>query len=121
MEDTIQLAGPVQTQTRRSWRAISVLAAVALVLGGVVLARGSDPATYDRSEVVTNIDDGTAVVDGVGATLGRALEFGQAPPINVGALICAIITPILATLSSVFGGFLSGIFAGILARFGCAS
>lgn len=107
--------------TRRSWRAISVFAAVALVLGGIALARSSDSATYDKSEVVTNIDDGTAVVDGAGATLGRTLGFGQQAQIDVGALIRSIVCPILANLLNIVPGFAQGIINSLRAAFGCIS
>lgn len=122
MEDLIREAGPVEMRsTRRSWRAVSVLAAVALVLGGVVLARASDPAAYDKSEVVTNIDDGSAVVDGAGATLGRSLGFGQQAQIDVGALIRSIVCPILASLANTLPGFVAGIINSLRAAFGCVS
>jgi len=120
VEDTIQVAGPVQTQTRRSWRAISVVAALALVLGGLVLARGSDTSAFDKSEVVTNIEDGSAVVDGAGATIGRSLGFGAAPQAQFFD-ICGIIRPILLALANSFGGFLRPLFNSLLVGFGCAS
>jgi len=109
--------------TRRSWRAVSVLAAVALVFGGIVLARASsDPVSYDKSQVVTNINDGSAVIDGVGATLGRTLGFGQQAQIDVGALIRSIVCPILAALAGgPFGGFIGPIINSIRASFGCTS
>ena len=123
MEDTIRVAGPVEVRsTRRSWRAVSVLAAVALVFGGVVLARASDPTTYDKSQVVTNINDGSAVIDGVGATLGRTVGFGQQAQIDVGALIRSIVCPILAALATgPFGGFIGPIINSLRAAFGCIS
>ena len=106
---------------RRSWRAVSVFAAVALILGGIVLARASDPATHDKTAVVTNIEDGTAVVDGAGATLGRALGFGQQAQIDVGALIRSIVCPILATLVSTLPAFAASILNGLRSAFGCIS
>lgn len=124
MEDLIQEAGPVEVRpTRRPWRAVSVLAALALVFGGVVLARASsDPATYDKSEVVTNIDDGTAVVDGLGATLGRTMGFGQQAQFDVAGLIRAIVCPIFAALASgPLGGFIGTIINSLRASFGCIS
>jgi hypothetical protein len=122
VEDLIREAGPVEVRTtRRSWRAVSVFAAVALVLGGVVLAQASDPATHDKSEVVTNIDDGTAVVDGAGATLGRTLGFGQQAQIDVGALIRSIVCPLLATLANTLPAFVAGIINSLRASFGCIS
>jgi len=123
VEDTIRVAGPVEVRsTRRSWRAVSVLAAVALVFGGVVLARASDPTTYDKSQVVTNINDGSAVIDGVGATLGRTVGFGQQAQIDVGALIRSIVCPILAALATgPFGGFIGPIINSLRAAFGCIS
>ncbi len=122
MEDLIREAGPVEMRSsRRSWRAVSVFAALALVMGGVVLARASDPATHDKSEVVTNIDNGTAVVDGAGATLGRTLGFGQQAQIDVGALIRSIVCPILNALANSLPGFAAGIINGLKASFGCIS
>ena len=125
MEDLIREAGPVEMRSTRrsSWRALSIFAALALVLGGVVLTRASDPATHDKSAVVTNIDDGTAVVDGAGAVLGRSLGFGAAQAqIDVQALIRAIVCPILDALASgPLGGLIGGIIGSLRASFGCVS
>ncbi len=102
---------------------MSVLAALALVLGGIALANGTDTGV-PRTNVVTNIDDGQAVVDGAGATLGRTLGFGAAaqPQIDVGALIRSIVCPILDSLASgPFGAFIGPIIAAFRAGFGCTS
>ncbi len=124
MQDVIREAGPVSTSTApRSRRAVSIFAALALVLGGVALAHGADPDT-PKTSVVTNIDDGRAVVDGAGATLGRTLGFGAAvaPQFNVGAIVCGILDAILSgPLGSLLGGFLAQILAPLRIAFGCTS
>jgi hypothetical protein len=95
---------------------------LALVLGGVVLARSADSST-PKTKVVTNVDNGKAVVDGAGAVLGRTLGFGApTAQIDVGALIRAIVCPILNALASgPFGGFIGPVIGGLRAAFGCVS
>lgn len=121
MENLIQVAGPAEVRPdRRSWRAVSIFAAIALVLGGVVLAQGADSGT-PKTKIVTNVDDG-AVIDGAGAAISRALDFGAQAQIDVNALIRAIICPILAALESgPFGGFLGPVVDQLQVRFGCVS
>ena len=123
VEDLVLEAGAVNVRpATRSWRAVSIIAAVALVLGGVVLAQGHNSAV-PKTKVVTNIDHGKAVIDGTGAVLGRTLGFGAPQAqIDVGALIRSIVCPILDALASgPFGAFIGPIIGGLRAAFGCTS
>ena len=123
MEDLVLDAGAVNVRsTTRSWRALSIIAALALVFGGVVLAEGHDSAV-PKTKIVTNIDHGKAVIDGTGAVLNRTLGFGAPQAqIDVGGLIRSIVCPFLNLLASgPFGAFLGPIFGGLRAAFGCTS
>lgn len=124
MEDLIREAGPAEVRgPLRSWRAVSIFAALALIVGGVVLARGAEPT--HKTNAVTSVvgDHGHAVFDGAGAVLGKTLGFGAAvPQINVSALIRSIVCPILFALAAgPFGAFIGPIIASLEAAFGCAS
>ena len=123
VEELVLEAGTVNVRpTTRSWRAVTIIAALALVFGGVVLARGADP-TLPKTKVVTNVDHGKAVIDGTGAVLGRTLGFGAVQPqIDVAALIRAIVCPILAILAAgPFGGLIGPVINSLRAAFGCTS
>jgi hypothetical protein len=124
VENLIREADPVEVRRAgTSRRAVSILAAIALVLGGVVLARAAAPDHAPKTHVVSNIDHGKAVVDGAGAVLGRSLGFGAVQPqIDVGALIRSIVCPILAALASgPLGGLIGFVINPLRAAFGCTS
>jgi hypothetical protein len=123
VENLIREADPVEVRRPgTSRRAVSIIAAIALVLGGVVLARAAD-SSAPKTKVVSNIDHGKAVVDGAGAVLGRSLGFGAVQPqIDVGALIRSIVCPILAALASgPLGGLIGFVINPLRAAFGCTS
>lgn len=123
VEDLIQEVRPAEAGgSVRSRRTLSILAAMALVVGGLVLARSADtpaPAT----KVVSEVQDHGTAVDGAGAVLGKALGFGAAPAqIDVGALIRAIVCPILNALATgPLGGFVGPVINALRASFGCTS
>jgi hypothetical protein len=123
VENLIREADPVEVRRPgTSRRAVSIIAAIALVLGGVVLARAAD-SSAPKTKVVSNIDHGKAVVDGAGAVLGRSLGFGAVQPqIDVGGLIRAIVCPILSALATgPLGGFIGFVINPLRVAFGCAS
>ena len=122
VEDMVVEAGPVVRPTTRPVRALSIIAALALLFGGVALAQSADSGG-PKTHVVTNVDHGKAVVDGAGAVLGRTLGFGAVQPqINVPDLIRAIVCPILASLlSGPFGGFIAPVINSLRVAFGCVS
>jgi hypothetical protein len=124
VENLIREADPVEVRRPgTSRRAVSIIAAIALVLGGVVLARAAAPNHAQKTHVVTNVDHGKAVVDGAGAVLGRSLGFGAVQPqIDVGGLIRAIVCPILSALATgPLGGFIGFVINPLRVAFGCAS
>lgn len=118
MEDLIQATRPLQAKApRRQWRVASVIAAVALVFGGITLARngGSEGTAHDPAVTVSDVTTG-----GVGETLGQALGFGAAlaPQINIQAIVC----PILAALASgPFASFIGPVINALRIAFGCIS
>lgn len=123
MENLIQVAGPAEVRSStRSRRAVSLIAALALVLGGMALAQAADSHAV-KTKVVSNVNHGKAVVDGTGAVLGRTLGFGAAQPqIDVPALIRAIVCPILNSLAAgPFGSFIGPIINSLRVAFGCVS
>jgi hypothetical protein len=123
VENLIREADPVEVRRAgSSKRALSIFAAIALILGGVVLARSADSAS-PKTKVVTNVEDGRAVVDGAGAALGRALGFGAPQAqIDVQGLIRAIVCPILGALASgPLGGLIGGVIGSLRVAFGCTS
>jgi hypothetical protein len=123
VENLIREADPVEVRRAgSSRRALSIFAALALIVGGVVLARSAEPSA-PKTKVVTNIEDGRAVIDGAGAALGRTLGFGAPQAqIDVAALIRAIVCPILAALGGgPLGGLIGGIIGSLRAAFGCTS
>jgi hypothetical protein len=127
VENLIREADPVEVRRAgTSRRALSIFAALALILGGVALASSADSAT-PKTKVVTNVDNGKAVVDGAGAVLSRTLGFNAAPAqIDVGALIRSIVCPILTAiatgpLGSLFGLIILPIINSLRAAFGCTS
>ena len=119
VEDLIREAGPVEVRAeRRSWRGVSVFAALALVVGGVVLAKAADSET-PKAKVVTSFDNVTPQIDSTGAVLGRTLGFGA--PIsqfNFGTLQ-AIVCPILAALAGL--PFVGAVIQALRVFFGCIS
>ncbi len=124
VENLIREADPVEVRRPgTSRRAISVFAAIALVLGGVALATRAD-SSLPKTKVVTNVEGGKAVVDGAGAVLGRTLGFQAAQPqIDVAGLIRAIVCPILARLAAAFAAFpvVPQVINRLRAAFGCIS
>jgi len=122
VENLIREAGTVEVQRPRRWRAVSVFAALALVLGGIALTRAADDAV-PKTDVVTNIEGGQAVVDGAGATLGRTLGFGApTAQLNIPDFVCDILASILASFAgSPFGGIVSGVIQNLLVLFDCPS
>ena len=123
VENLIQVAGPAEVRSStRSYRAVSIIAAIALVLGGVVLARSAS-SSAPKTSVVSNIDHGHAVIDGTGAVLGRTLGFGAVQPqIDTSALIRSIVCPILNSLATgPFASFIGPIINSLRAAFGCTS
>ena len=119
MEDLIREAGPAEVQAeRRPMRALSILAALALVVGGVALARNSaEPVTSQPNVVV----DGPQF-DNVGGAIGQSLGFGAAPAqINIPTLQ-SIVCPILEALATgPLGGLIGPIINSIRVFFGCIS
>lgn len=123
MDDLIREADPVEVRRPgASRRALSTFAAIALLLGGVALAKGSDESG-PKTELVTNVEDGTSTIDGAGALLGRTLGFGAAPAqIDVGGLIRAIVCPVLSALATgPLGGFIGPVINQLRVAFGCVS
>ena len=115
MEDLIQLDSPVDVGgERRSTRGVAVLAVLALVVGGLVLARHASTPVTAKDKIV-NVQN--TPVDGAGAVLGRALGFGAAPAqINIGAIVCPILDALIASIP-----FLAPILQPIRVLFGCVS
>ncbi len=123
MEDLIEVGGsPEAAAPARSRRVITLVAALALVLGGLALAKAAETPT-GGTNVVSNVDNTTKVVDGA-SLLGESLGFGAAiqPQISTPDLIRAIVCPILAVLASgPFGAFIAPLLAALQAQFGCIS
>lgn len=120
MEDLIQLESAVEVGgSRRGSRAVALVAVLALVVGGLVLARhAAAPASTDK---IVNVDNHSTPVDGVGGVLGRSLGFGAVPAqIDVGALIRSIVCPILTALVAQIP-FLAPFIQPIRVAFGCLS
>ena len=116
MEDLIQLAGPVEVGARRrSSRALAVAAVLALVVGGLILARHTaNPRQTDK--IVNNVDRSTPV-DGVGGVLGRSLGFGAVrAQINVSGLVCPTLNALVAQIP-----FLAPVLQPLRVSFGCIS
>lgn len=116
MEDLTQIAGPVEVGARgRSSRVLAAVAVLALVLGGLALARhAATPLQTDK--IVNNVDRSTPF-DGVGGVLGRSLGFGAAPAqISVSALVCPILNALVAQIP-----FLAPILQPLRVSFGCIS
>lgn len=106
METIIQHVHPGGTVSAR--RVVALFAALALVLGGVALA------TETRADA--------APAAAVSADSGAVASVGSAAQIDVGALIRAIVCPILARLAAgPFGPLIGNVIATLRARFGCAS
>lgn len=122
VEDLIQEVRPAEGGgSVRSRRTMSIVAALALVVGGLVLARSADtpaPAT----KVVSEVEDRNTAIDGAGAVLGQSLGFGAQTQIDVAALIRAIVCPILNALATgPLGGFIGPVINQLRVAFGCAS
>lgn len=103
-------------QAARPMRVLTIFVAVALVLGGVALARsaGSNPS---QPKVTSSRE--VPGVDGVGAVLGRSLGFG-APVAQIS--ITAIVCPILEALANgPLASFIGPIINALRATFGCTS
>ncbi len=116
MEDLIEVAGPVEVaRPRRTNPALALVAVLALVVGGLVLARhAAAPAPSDK---VVNVDNRSTPVDGVGGVLGRSLGFGAAPAqINIGAIVCPILNALVAQIP-----FLAPFIQPLRVSFGCIS
>ncbi|MEW6154495.1 MAG: hypothetical protein AB1673_10985 [Actinomycetota bacterium] len=119
MEDLIQATRPLEaTKPRRQWRLVTVLAAVALVMGGITLARSADSGVTADHPAIAH--DATVPLDSLGSTLGETLGFGAAlaPQINIQAIVC----PILAALASgPFAAFIGPVINALRIAFGCIS
>jgi len=117
MEDLIREAGPVEVHDqRRPMRAVTIFAALALVVAGVVLARHSaDPVVHDSKVVVDSPQ-----IDSVGGAIGQTLGLGASAQAQIS--VAAIVCPILNALASgPFGSFIGPIIAALRVAFGCAS
>ena len=117
MEDLILEAGPAQALAeRRPMRALSVFAALALVLGGIALARSADQPTPSNKVVV---DNQAPHFDNVGGVIGQTFGFGAAvaPQISIQAIVCPVLTQLLAA----FGPLLAPVIAALRVLFGCGS
>lgn len=116
MEDLIEIAGPVEGGAPpRSSRALAVVAVLALIVGGLVLARHA-ATPVQTGKIVNNVDHGTPV-DGVGGVLSRSLGFGAAPAqINIGALVCPVLNALVAQIP-----FLAPVLQPVRVLFGCIS
>ena len=120
MEDLIEVVGPVEARTGSlSRRAITVLAVLALVVGGLALARSGDtPAP--TTNLVTNVEDGAQLVDGA-SVLGKSLGFGAAAQISIPD-IRLIVCPILNALASgPLGPLIAPVINALRLAFGCIS
>ena len=107
METIIQQVHPGGMVSGR--RIVALFAALALVLGGVVLAT-------DKAEAAPSAAVAVAADEGAVASVGSALQ------VDVGALIRAIVCPILTRLANgPFGAFIGATIAALRARFGCVS
>ncbi len=114
MEQVIQLDRAVAIGgERRSTRGIALVAVLALVIGGLVLARNATaPVSSDK---IVNVDG--ASIEGVAGSLGKALGFGAAPAqINIGAIVCPILNALIAQIP-----FLGPILQPVRVLFGCVS
>lgn len=122
MEDLIREAGPAEVRSPiRSWRAVSIIAALALVLGGVVLARGATNTSHSPTAKIVQVDKAKAIIDGAGGAIGQRAGFG-APTPQIQNFISAIVCPILDALASgPLGALIGAILAPIRAFFGCTS
>lgn len=112
MEDLIQLGSPVEVGgASRSYRAVTLLAIIALVVGALVLARHA-PGPVANDHKIVNVDWSTA-----GNGTAKALAFGAVPAqINIGAIVCPILDALIAQLP-----FLAPILQPVRALFGCIS
>lgn len=120
VEDVIQEAGPGEVRAQSSYRLVALLAALALVVAGVAIVRGSlSPAP---TRVVSQVDHKVPGLDGAGAVLGKTLGFGAVPaqigPNPVSAIVCPILTALAA---GPFGVFIAPVIAALRIAFGCAS
>ena len=97
-------------------RAISVFAALALVLGGIALARAADQPSPTNKVVV---DNQAPHFDNVGGAIGETFGFGAAiaPQVSIQAIVC----PILAALAAAFGPLVAPVVAQLRILFGCTS
>jgi hypothetical protein len=121
VEDLIEVSSPVEARTASTpRRAITVLAALALVVGGLVLARGAD-APAPTTNIVTNVEDGAKLVDGA-SVVGKSLGFGSAAA-QIGIPdIRLIVCPILNALATgPLGGLIGPIINQLRLAFGCIS
>lgn len=97
-------------------RVMSIIAALALVVGGVVLARqAAEPATPKNGVVV----DQSPQIGNLGDAIGQSLGVGAGvqAQINIQAIVC----PILNALGAAFGAFIAPVIAALKFAFGCAS